>query len=271
MTRATNILTIDVEEWHHGLALDPARSRQFAPRVPDQVHHVLDILDAAQTRATFFVLGRVADAHPGVVHAIDRAGHEIASHGYDHAFVYRRTPADFEADVARSRAVLESLVDQPVQGFRAPYFSITDRSRWALPIVRGLGFRYDSSVFPVVNHRYGMPGAARGPHPIIDGLLELPPATYRIGHLNVPCGGGAYLRIWPYALTRWFFRRLNARDESVIVYLHPWELDPAHPDVRTELSGSVKVTHYWNLDRTKERLIRLLGDFRFGPARAMLP
>ncbi len=264
-----NILTIDVEEWHHGLDVDPACTQQFAPRVPDQVHHLLKLLNAAQTRATFFVLGSVAAVYPDLVHTIECAGHEIASHGYDHTFVYNLTVDDFEADVVRSLAALQPLIDQPVRGYRAPYFSITKMSCWALPILRKLGFEYDSSVFPVINHRYGIPGAPRGPHSIIDGLLEFPPATYRLGGVNVPCGGGAYFRIWPYALTRWFFRRLNASGQPVIFYLHPWELDPGQPDIQSDLTGSVKFTHYWNLASTETRLIRLLRDFRFGPVSAL--
>ncbi|MBN2305514.1 MAG: DUF3473 domain-containing protein [Anaerolineae bacterium] len=260
-----HVLTIDLEAWYHGLGLTPAQQTRYDDRIAPTVCRLLDILKRTGTRATFFVLGVVAEHSPDLVRTIARDGHEIASHGYAHEFVYRQSPAAFERDVARSLAVLEPLAGQPIRGYRAPYFSITRESLWALPVLRDLGITYDSSIFPILNHRYGIPGAPRQPYTTAGGLLELPIATERIIGINIPCGGGAYFRILPYGLTRWLLRRIEARGERIVFYLHPWELDPHHPRIRSQIRGTVKVTHYWGLDRAEARFTRLLADFRFGP------
>ena len=192
----------------------------------------------------------------------------MASHGSEHRFIYRQTPEEFESDVTRSVDLLRSITGQPVLGYRAPYFSITKRSIWALDILQRLGFAYDSSIFPARNHRYGMPGAPRNPHRTEAGVYEIPLTTYPIGKFNLPCAGGIYFRALPYLLTRACFRRLNRRGEPLVFYLHPWECDPGHPVL--PVTPTLRIRHYWRLDRTLGRLETLLRDFRFVPFRELL-
>ena len=249
---------------------------RFAPRLETGLARLLGLLDAAGARATFFVVGWQADRTPALVREIARRGHEIACHGYSHRFVYRLDPAEFREEIRRSRGILEAIVGEPVVGFRAPFFSITADALWALDVLLEEGFHYDSSIFPVWNYRYGMPGAARRPGlfttPSGASLFEIPLSTVRfpaaglpVG-LNVPVTGGAYFRLYPYALTRALIRRLESSGERLIFYAHPWEYDPTHPRIR--LSHPVaQLTHYANLDTMTDRTRRLLGDFRFVPIR----
>ncbi|HYJ78475.1 MAG TPA: polysaccharide deacetylase family protein, partial [Longimicrobiaceae bacterium] len=165
-----NILTIDVEDWYHPLDEDPANWARYEDRIVLATRRVLQVLADNDTHATFFVLGHVADRHHELVREIHRAGHEVGCHGYEHRFVYRQTPAEFESDVGRAARLLSSITGEPVVSYRAPYFSITKKSLWALPILRDLGFKYDSSVFPVHNHRYGIPDAPRLPFTTDEGI-----------------------------------------------------------------------------------------------------
>ena len=263
-----NSLSCDVEDWYHPLDPEPSRWDRYEDRIIGSTQRILEILDAAKTRATFFVLGYVAMRHPKLVVEIDAAGHEVASHGMFHRFVYQQTPDEFESDVAQSLDLLQSITGKSVVGYRAPYFSITKESLWALPILKKLGIRYDSSVFPVFNHRYGIPGACRTTHTTEAGLIEVPLATYPIGRLNIPCGGGVYFRVIPYRLIRRWFRRLGERGEQVVFYLHPWECDPGHPVL--PVTWSLRVRHYWALDKTATKLARLVREFEFAPIRETL-
>jgi polysaccharide deacetylase family protein (PEP-CTERM system associated) len=263
-----NAMSIDLEDWYHCLDPNPARWGGFRERVEPSVNQILEILDETGTRVTFFVLGHVAERHPQLVWKIHAAGHEIASHGYAHEFVYGLSPGAFETDVRRSLYILDSIVHQPIIGYRAPYFSITRDSLWALQILRRLGFAYDSSIFPVLNHRYGIPDAPRLPHPTESGLKEVPLTCYPLGLFNVPCSGGVYFRILPYEATRSMFKRMANRGEPINFYLHPWEIDPDQP--RVPLPMGLRLRHYWGLDRTANKLRRLLRDFSFGPIRGLL-
>ena len=227
---------------------------------------MLQILKNTNTKATFFVLVHVAESHPELVLEIHHNGHEIASHGYNHRFVYQQSPEDFEADVSRSINLLSSIIGQPILGYRAPYFSITKKSLWAFPILQKLGLKYDSSIFPVHNHRYGIPDASRLPYKTSEGLLELPLATFPVGKMNVPYAGGVYFRFFPYRVFSQMLHQLNKVNEFGVFYLHPWELDYQQP---RNLNGktipfTLKFRHYWKLDKTAEKLSRLLNDFRFG-------
>lgn len=263
-----NVISFDLEDWYHCLDQDPANWHRYEDRVAGAVSVVLDLLDATQTRATFFVLGHVAERHPELISRIDRCGHEIASHGWAHRFVYQQSPAEFEADVRRSTSILSSIIGRTILGYRAPYFSITDRSRWALDVLRRLGFRYDSSIFPIYNHHYGIPGAPRLPWRTAEGILEVPPSTFPAMHVNVPCGGGAYFRLLPYRAVRWMFRRLSDRHEPIVVYLHPWELDDKQPRIR--VPAFLRLRHYWGLDKTADKVAALLSEFRFMPMKEAL-
>lgn len=270
-------MSVDVEDYFHVAALSEAISRDdwehMDARVDQSTRRVLDVFDVAGTKATFFILGWVADRHPALVKEIHRRGHEIACHGYSHRLVYEQAPEEFRAETLRSKRLLEDLSGEAIDGYRAASYSITPKSRWALEILSEAGFQYDSSIFPVRHDLYGIPGAARFPHILKTDsgaeLVEFPPTTARIGGQNVPAAGGGYFRLYPYALSRWLLRRVNEGEgQPAIFYLHPWEVDPDQP--RFEVGWRSRFRHYNNLDKCEERLRRLLGDFRFAPAREVL-
>jgi polysaccharide deacetylase family protein (PEP-CTERM system associated) len=262
-----NVMTIDLEDWYHCLDEDPANWHLYEDRVVIEVQRILEILKSNQTRVTFFVLGYVAERHPELIREIHRAGHEIGCHGYEHRFIYRQSPLEFESDVRRAANLLFAITGEPILSYRAPYFSITQKSLWALTVLRDLGFKYDSSIFPVRNHRYGIPGAPRLPFKTEEGILEFPISTFPFVNLNIPFAGGIYFRFFSYRFVRSLCRRLNARGESIIFYLHPWELDDEQP--RIPLPAALRLRHYWKLDQTAGKLDRLLQDFRFAPMREM--
>lgn len=260
-----HVVSIDVEDWYHPLDPDPATWDTREDRIVASTTEILDIFDETGTRGTFFVLGYVAARHPELVREIARRGHEVGTHGYWHRFVYRQSAQEFETDIRDSLDAIAPLSDTPVAGYRAPYFSITRESLWALDILRGLGLQYDSSIFPVVNHRYGIPDAPRLPYTTDSGMFEAPISTYPLGRMNVPCGGGAYFRILPYAALRRMYRKLEARGERIIFYLHPWEVDCGPRPIRIPLS--LRVRHHFGLSRTADKLRLLLREFRFGSFR----
>ena len=260
--------TVDLEDWYHGLEIDPAGWKGIENRLAAGTERLLDLLAAAGARATFFVLGAAAESAPGLVREIAARGHEIATHGYGHGFVSRMGPEAFRADLQRSLEVLAGLAPGPVRGFRAPYFSIVRGTEWAFEVLRECGLRYDSSVFPVRNYRYGVPRAPRRVHETHSGLVELPPSTWRLGGTNLPVAGGAYFRLYPYIVTRFGLGRVAAEGHPVVFYLHPWELDPEHP--RIPLPRRIAWPHYLNLRHTEKRLRRLLSDFPFTTAAEVL-
>ena len=261
-----NALTVDFEDWYHGIEIPPSQWGGFEDRIVRSGERVLEVFRRAKARATFFVLGCVAERHPELVKAIAADGHEIATHGWSHTLIYQQTPDVFRAELKRSVDLLRELTGAPVLGHRAPFFSITSRSLWALDILKEFGLRYDSSVFPVHNYRYGIPGSPRWPHALEGpgaGLLEFPMSTLQWFGRTVPVSGGAYFRIYPYAFTRWAYQSLNAQGRAFNFYIHPWELDPAHP--RIPLPRRIAATHYFNLSATERRMSRLLEDFQFAP------
>lgn len=255
-------MSIDVEDWYHCLDHEPSNWHKYEHRIVDCTRTVLDIFARTDTRATFFILGVIAEREPKLVEEIRSAGHEIASHGTEHRFVYNQTPEQFEQDVQRSVDTLRAITGEPVIGYRAPFFSITKNSLWALPILKRLGFKYDSSVHPVYNPRYGIPDAPRLPYTTDQGLEELPISTYPVGRLNFPFAGGIYFRAFPWMMLRPMFRALDSRNEPIMFYLHPWELDPDHP--RIPLPAFLKARHYYKLDKTAAKLEKLCRTFRFG-------
>lgn len=271
--KITNALTIDFEDWYQGLEIPHTQWNGFEDRIVPVGRRLLELFAEARVRATFFVLGRVAERHPEIVREIAAHGHEIGTHGYSHTLIYKQTPAVFREEMVRAVGVLRDITGQAVIGHRAPFFSITKDSLWALDVLGELGLRYDSSIFPVVNYRYGIPDAPRWPHEINAGanrtLTEFPITTWRVLGRNLPVAGGAYFRLYPYRLTRRAFRAINQEGHPVTFYLHPWELDPDHPRIR--LSRRVAtVTHYINLRATERRLRRLLRDFKFAPMKEVL-
>lgn len=267
-----NALTIDLEDWYQGLTStghQVSRWPEFEDRVVGATEQLLTLLDRSSVRATFFVLGYVADHFPDLVRRVADAGHEIALHGYHHRQVSRLTPQQFQADLLRGREAVETASRQPVRGYRAPMFSINGSASWALEMLHGLGFFYDSSVFPTRNMLYGYPEAPRFPyHPLGDNdFAEFPLSTVCLMGMNWPWAGGFYLRLLPYPLFRWGLERLNREGQPAILYLHPWELDPGQP--RPNPTVRERFTHYYNLEATAERLSNLLRDFRFAPLNSL--
>jgi len=272
-----NAMTVDVEEHFQVSAFEGSVSRddwhRHPSRVTDNTSRLLDMLDDASVKATFFVLGWIAEKHPSIVGDIARRGHEIASHGYDHRLVYSQSPGEFREGTRRSQCLLQDQCGQPVVGYRAASFSIGASNLWAFDVLADLGFEYDSSVFPVVHDRYGMPNAPRRIHAVKTSsgatIVEVPPSTLRFAKVNIPVAGGGYLRFFPLSVTRRAIRRLNTHDKSpAVVYIHPWEIDPGQP--RLEGPWRSRFRHYTGLKRTRRRLIDLMGTFRFGTVREII-
>ncbi len=271
-----NALSVDLEEYfqvsNFTKLIERSRWETLPSRVRDATRRLLDAADATGNRATFFVLGWIAERHPELVREIAARGHEIACHGYGHELVYEIGPERFRADLRRARAAIEQATGAPVHGYRAPSYSITEASLWALRILVEEGFRYDSSIFPIRHHRYGIPGFARRPVRIELGggqsIDEFPLTTLAAGPWSLPLAGGAYLRFLPPAVFAWGLGRLVAAGEPTVLYVHPWEIDPEQP--RQAVGWLVRVNHYHNLHRTEGRLRRLLERFRFAPMAEVL-
>jgi polysaccharide deacetylase family protein (PEP-CTERM system associated) len=271
-----NAMTIDVEDYFHVSAFDGVVPRNrwdtLESRVCANTERVLSLFDDAGVRGTFFVLGWVAVRYPDLVRRIAAQGHEIASHGFAHRLVYDQTLTAFREDVTRAKAVLEDAAATEVHGFRAPSYSITPRSLWAIDILIEAGHTYDASIFPIHHDRYGIPVSARHPYTIqrdAGSMLEVPGSVARVLGLNLPVGGGGYFRILPYAWTRWGLERINRGEgRPAVFYLHPWELDPDQPRLAAGLLSRFR--HYQNLHLTERRLRRLLEDFAFAPIRRTL-
>ena len=261
--------TVDVEEYFHVSAFEPHVRRaewdRFPSRVGRCVARLLDMLARHEARGTFFVLGWVAERHPDLIRSISRAGHEVASHGWDHARVTDQNPVTFRDSVRRTKRTLEDLTGEPVLGFRAPSYSIVPGWEWALDVLLEEGHTYDSSLFPVRRPGYGFPGGKRDPHwierPGGRRMAEVPPATLRWVGLNVPAGGGGYFRLLPYALTHQALRNCERRGVPGTFYIHPWEIDPEQPQL--QVPWLTRVRHYGGLARTAARIERLLLEFRF--------
>jgi len=272
-----NALSVDVEEYYHAVVFREGTrgipGHAFLSRVEESVGRILALFAKRNVRATFFVLGEVAGGHPAMVRKIAREGHEVACHGDRHELVCRLTPPEFRADVRRAKRLLEDLTGQPVVGYRAPNYSIGRRESWAYDVLLEEGFRYDSSVYPILHDRYGQPGAARFPHAIRrngrEHLIEFPIGTARFLGLNLPIGGGGYFRLLPFAVIRYGIRRVNAREgQPIMFYLHPWELDPGQP--RPPMPWRHRFRHYVGLRTMEAKLTSLLRRFRFSTAQDVL-
>jgi len=274
-SQVTNVMTIDVEEYFHvsafGQVVDPGRWAAMESRVVPTTDRLLAMFAAHGARATFFVLGWVAERHPALIRRIAEAGHEIASHSHWHRLVYDLTPEEFRADLRQSKRAIEDACGVEVVGYRAPSFSVTARSLWAFDVLAEEGYRYDASVFPILHDRYGIPSAPRHPHVVSrqsGELVEMPGSTALIGRARVPIGGG-YFRWLPYSGTAWAIRRVNTSEGlPCVFYLHPWEIDPDQP--RIDVDAPTRWRHYMGLRHTEARLARLLREFRWGTARDRL-
>ncbi len=269
-------ISFDIEEHFQVAAFDSlARRRHWdtqESRVEQNTQVILDVLEQRGIKATMFVLGWVAERNKPLVKRMVTAGHELASHGYGHELITGQTPNVFREDVSRAKKILEDIGGKPVLGYRAPTFSITRETEWALPILVEEGYRYDSSIVPIVHDYYGIPGAQPTIHTLktdSGSLIEVPPSTCKLAGYTLPIAGGGYFRLFPYPILKKLLRRVEKQGQPLIMYLHPWELDPEQP----RMSGSFlsKFRHYLNLDKVHGRLTQLLLDFSFGPIQELLP
>lgn len=263
-------LTVDVEDYYQVSAFEHRVSRgdwdKHESRVEASTDRMLALFDRCQVRGTFFILGWVAERYPTLVRRIAESGHEIASHGYWHRLVYDLTPEEFAADIADSVDAIHNACGVRATAYRAPSFSIVERSLWALDILVEQGFTTDSSIFPISGHdRYGMPGAKKEIHTIATthgDLLEFPPTASTVNGLTVPIGGG-YFRLFPRRLTSAAINRIESVNRPAMFYIHPWEIDPAQPRIRGA-GAKTRFRHYVGLPRTEQKLRRLLASHTFG-------
>ncbi len=264
-----NALSVDLEEYFQVSNFDGVIPRTqwdaLPSRVVDSTHRLLDLFESTDSRATFFVLGWVAERHPSLLAEIADRGHEIACHGYGHELVYAIGPKRFRDDITRARSAIEDATGHKVRGYRAPSYSITSRSLWALGILAEAGFEYDSSIYPIRHPRYGIPDFPRSPLvirlPNGKEITEFPMTTLRMIGTNLPLAGGAYLRFMPSALFRFGFSRLIANGEPTVLYLHPWEIDADQP--RQDVGLKVRINHYYNLGEMESKLRGVLERHRF--------
>lgn len=259
-----NALSVDVEDWFQGmLGVNYREWANFQPRLEISLNKILGILRARSLKATFFVLGYIAHKQPDIIKRISDEGHEIACHGYAHKLVYSQSKEEFRQDVSAAKEAIEKVIKRKIYGFRAPFFSITRDSLWALDILAELGFTYDSSIFPVKNFLYGIPEA---PQTIYRAgtagkIIEFPLSVVKIKKLRLPVCGGFYLRCLPYALCSWGIKHFNKEGWPAVVYLHPWEMDIEKP--RLQMGLKWRIIHECNINKMQEKFERLIKDFSF--------
>ncbi len=265
-----NALTVDVEDYFQVSAFADAIKQKdwdnHPLRVVDNTRRLLDLFDEYEIKITFFILGWVADRERELVLEIANRGHEVACHGYSHQLVYNQSPDVFREETLRSKNLLEDIIQQPVRGYRAASYSITEKSKWALDILAESGFVYDSSIFPVRHDRYGMPNTPEHPYKLTteagNSIIEFPLSTAKIFKYRLPVAGGGYFRLYPYWLSKAGLKQINRQKKPFIFYLHPWEVDPDQP--RISASWFSRFRHYNNLNKCEDRLRSLMKDFQFG-------
>ncbi len=264
-----NALSIDVEDWFQVGAfetvIDPKNWDGLDRRVEANTDACLAMLARHGVKSTFFTLGWVAHRHPALIRRIVDQGHELASHGWDHARVFTMSAEEFRADLLRTKLTLEDAGGTAVTGYRAPSFSIDKRTPWAHQVLADAGYRYSSSVAPVVHDHYGWPDAPRFAFKPVDGsdFLELPVTTAKFVGRTLAAGGGGFFRLLPYQFSRWAVRQVNREQQAAIIYFHPWEIDPQQPRVASAPIRS-KLRHYTNLSVMEAKLDRLISDFKWG-------
>lgn len=265
-----NYLTVDVEDYYQVSAFESVINVRswtgYPSRVERNTQIILDILSERSVKATFFIVGWIAERFPQLVRNVSAQGHEIGCHSYYHRKVYDLAPDVFREDTYRAKSILESISGNPVHGYRAPSYSITKKSLWALDILAELGFQYDSSIFPTYHDNYGIPDAPRFSYFLKDlGMREYPISTVRVLGRNFPVSGGGYFRLFPYALTHFSLKWINEKEKQPFMfYLHPWEIDPGQPRIMNAGMRS-KFRHYVNLKKNQAKFEKLLGDFQFRP------
>jgi polysaccharide deacetylase family protein (PEP-CTERM system associated) len=268
-TTSTHLLSFDVEEYFQVEAAagvnDPGQWDSIPKRLPPAVDKILQLLSEYQTKATFFILGWVAQRDRRLVQQIAEQGHEVASHGMSHRMLNCMTPDEFKQELIESRDVLEDISQKPVLGFRAPTFSLTRRTAWAIDVLTDTGYAYDSSIFPIRHDRYGIPDAPTVPHTAVGPnggqILEIPPLTLSVGRMNLPAAGGGYLRLLPVRLLGLALKKAQRRKQLGMIYLHPWELDPEQPVL--PLSWLANWRHRVGLKRAEAKLTWLLKNYPF--------
>lgn len=266
-----NSLSFDIEDWFQPEVFFDIYPRDtwndMESRVEAQTDSILGELGRCGVKATFFLLGWVAERHPALVRRIVAGGHELACHGYGHTMITRQDRVSFEEDLRRARGVIEELAGVRVLGYRAATFSITEKTKWALEALWENGFFFDSSIYPIHHDRYGIPSAPRFPFIAVEkegrALWEVPGPTMRIGRVTLPAAGGGYLRLFPYLFTREAIRRANRSGYPVNVFAHPWEFDNELPKVKLPLVSRVR--HYGGIGRNRRKLRRLIEEFHFAP------
>lgn len=252
---------ISFDDWH-----------RYESRIENNTYKILDLLNEYGVKATFFVLGWVAEHHPSLIRSIHNSGHEVASHGYNHKLIYNLTPGQFREDIRKAKIITEDIIGTSVSGYRAASYSIIKKTLWALDILIEEGFVYDSSIFPIHHDRYGFPEAERFPHIIkrpAGTIMEFPPSTYQILGQNIPVAGGGYLRLFPFQFIKKAIKEINEKEKNIaVLYLHPWEIDVDQP----RLNGCWKsrLRHYINLSSTMPKLKNFLNEFRFKPLNEIL-
>jgi polysaccharide deacetylase family protein (PEP-CTERM system associated) len=266
MSKIVNAFTVDFEDWYQGLEIHKIDTwHKFEPRIERNCVKILEILKAYDVKATFFVLGYLAEKFPDLIKMIHNLGHEIGSHGFSHTQVFRLSRGEFDSEIKRTNEAICKITGKQPIGFRAPIFSIIQQSYWAFDVLVANDFKYDSSIYPTLNYRYGVVKGNRFRHEITTEtgrkIIEIPVATARFMRQSLPVGGGAYFRVWPYAVTGWAFRKLNRQGRPAVFYIHPWEIDPGQP--RIQLPKRLSLTHYHRLPSTEGKLRNLLSDFRF--------
>ena len=266
-TSIVNAMSVDVEDYFQVSAMSPHIARADWERIPCRVERNVDRLlamfERRNAKATFFVLGWIADRYPDLIKRIVAGGHELSSHGYAHMRATEQSEQEFFEDIVRAKGILEDIAGVAVSGYRAPSFSLDTTNPWAFDCIARAGYRYSSSVYPVKHDHYGMPDAPRFAYQSRTGLLELPITTTRVWGRNLPAGGGGYFRLLPYSLSTWAIRRVNELDRRpAIFYMHPWEIDPEQPRVKN-VGLKTRFRHYVNLASMADRLERLTTDFRW--------
>ena len=265
-----NVFTVDVEEYFQVEAfseyIEKSNWEKFPGRVEQTVEIILGLLSSHNVKGTFFVLGWLAERNPSLVAKIFKQGHEIASHGFEHSMVTRMTPEEFRLDVRRAKKTLEGITHSPIKGYRAPTFSIVEKTSWAYQILLEEGYRYSSSVFPIRHDRYGWPefgDAPRRMHVMDEkDIWEVPMSILCAGPVNIPFGGGGYLRFYPWLLTKALFRKVSGNGKPVMVYVHPWEFDPMHPMIDAPFLRRIR--HHIGISGMEQKLRFLLQYFKFG-------
>ena len=272
-----NVFTVDVEDYFQVEALSKAVKvsewEDYECRVEANTHKNLQLLAESNQVGTFFVLGWVAKRYPNLIREIADAGHEIASHGMSHQLIYNQDQEVFRQETFDAKALLEDIVQQPVEGYRAATYSITNKSLWALDVLVDAGFKYDSSIFPMRHDNYGIADINPLPHKLTTPsgreIVEFPISTLKNKWLTIPIAGGGYFRLFPYWFSRWGLNKINRQGQPFVFYIHPWEVDPGQPKVEN-ISRLSKFRHYNNLAKCERRLERLTKDFSFTTMKSVL-